>query len=160
VIPPFIKEAVNYIAAKGKTPLYQSITTGMELPIKYGSDATNNTSDFYNALDNYNTMHAQALTAFKPTFDKIQQLIQSGQNDQAKKLVDNLSDSDYTLYKDLKAGSTRSSTTKAEAQFLPTYRNIQSLVQQGKTDQATQLLKGLSASDYKLYQSLKKKNVQ
>jgi hypothetical protein len=37
VVPPFVKEAVNYIANKGQTPLYQSITTGLALPIKYGS---------------------------------------------------------------------------------------------------------------------------
>jgi hypothetical protein len=160
VVPPFIKEAVNYIQKKGATPLYQSITTGMELPIKYGSDATNNTSDFYNALTNYDAMHAQALSAFKPTFDKIQQMIQSGQKDQATQLVNGLSDDDYTLYKDLKQGSSVASTTKAEAQFLPTYRTIRNLVQQGNTAQATQAVNNLSASDYKLYQSLKKKNIQ
>jgi hypothetical protein len=158
-IPPFIKETVNYIEKKGTVPLYQSITTGMELPIKYGSDAKNNTSDFYNALDNYNTLHAKAMSDFKPTFDKIQSLIQAGQNDEAQKLVDGLSESDYTLYKDSKAGATRAGTSKAEAQFLPTYQKIKALITGGKSDQAQSLVNGLSESDYKLYQALKKKNL-
>jgi hypothetical protein len=159
-MPPFVKEAVNYIQNKGTTPLYQSITAGLALPIKYGSAAKNNTSDFYNALDNYNAQHAQAMNAFKPTFDKIQQLLQSGQKDEALKEVNALSDSDYELYKDLKAGTSRSSTTKAEAQFLPIFRSIQKLLQDGKTDQANGIVNGLSDSDWKLYQSLKKKNIQ
>jgi hypothetical protein len=87
-------------------------------------------------------------------------MIQSGQKDQATQLVNGLSDDDYTLYKDLKQGSSVASTTKAEAQFLPTYRTIRNLVQQGNTAQATQAVNNLSASDYKLYQSLKKKNIQ
>jgi hypothetical protein len=159
-VPPFVKEAVNYIENKGTTPLWQSITAGLALPIKYGSDAKNNTSDFYNALDNYNTQHTQALATFKPTFDKIQQLLQSGQKDEALKEVNALSDSDYELYKDLKAGTSRSSTTKAEAQFLPIFRSVQSLLKEGKTDQANQIVNGLSDPDWKLYQSLKKKNIQ
>jgi hypothetical protein len=71
--------------------------------------------------------------------------------------VDNLSDSDYALYKDLKSGATRTGTSKAEAQFLPTYRQIQTLVTGGKSDQAQQQVESLSDADYKLYQSLKKK---
>jgi hypothetical protein len=159
VVPPFVKEAVTYIENKGTTPLYQSITAGLALPIKYGSDAKNNTSDFYDALDNYNAMHAQAVAKFKPTFDKIQQLLQSGQKDQAQQILNGLSDDDYTLYKDALAGQKSASTTQAEAQFLPTYRNIQNLVKQGNTSQAQVLLNGLSDSDYKLYQKLKGKGL-
>ena len=63
--PPFVTSAVNYIENRSSTPLYQSLTTGLALPIKYGSDAKNNTSDFYNALENI-TQHAQAAGAFSP----------------------------------------------------------------------------------------------
>lgn len=159
-VPPFVKEAVTYIENRSTTPFYQAMTTGLALPIKYGTDAQNNTSDFYNALTNYDSMHAQAIAAFKPTFDKIQQLKASGQTDQAQQILNGLSDSDYTLYKDALQGSKTSATTKAEAQFMPSYRSIRALVAQGKTDQAQQALNGLSASDYKLYQALMKKNIQ
>lgn len=158
-VPPFIGAAVNYIEKKGTMPLYQAVSTGMELPIKYGTAAQNNTSDFYTALNNYDNAHAQAIATFRPTFDKIQTLIQSGQNDQAQQMVNNLSDSDYTLYKDLKTAASSAATTKAESQFMPTYQQIQSLITSGKQSQAQQMVNGLSASDYKLYQKLKAKDL-
>ncbi len=129
-VPPWIKETVNYIQKKGQEPLYQAITTGMELPIKYGTDAKNNTSDFYQGLQNYNAQHAQAMAQFRPTFQKIQDLVTAGQKDEAQKMLADLSDEEYALYKDLKTASSRSDTSKNEAQFLPTYRKIQGLVQQ------------------------------
>ena len=159
VIPPFVKETVNYIEKKGQVPLYQALTTGAELPIKYGSDAKNNQSDFYNALDNYNKLHAQAMDQFRPTFQKIQDAVTAGKKDEAQKMVEALSDDEYTLYKDLKSGTTRSATSKAESQFLPTYRTIKDLLTQGKTGEAQARVNALSASDYKIYQSLKKRGM-
>ena len=159
-VPPFVKEAVTYIENKGTIPLYQAITTGLNLPVKYGSQATNNKSAFYNALTNYDAQHAQAIAAFKPTFDQIQQLIQSGQTDKAQQIVNNLSDSDWALYKDLKTGNTTASTTASEAQFYPTYQQIQSLIAQGKTAQAQAMVDGLSDADYKAYQRFKSENLQ
>lgn len=158
-VPPFVKEAVTYIENKGTTPLYQSITAGMALPIKYGTQAKNNTSDYYQALTNNQNDHAQALASFKPTFDKIQALITSGQNDQAQQLVNQLSDSDYSLYKGLKSAASSKTTIQGEQQFMPTYQQIKSLLQSGKTDQAQSIVNGLSDSDYKLYQKLKAKGL-
>jgi hypothetical protein len=159
VVPPWIKETVNYIEKRGQVPLYQAITTGMELPLKYGSDLKNSQSDLAQAMQNYQTQHAAAINSFRPTYDKVQSLIQGGKNDEAQKLVDALSDSDYQLYKDIKAGDTRKNTSKGEAQFLPTYRQIQSLLQNGKTAEAQKALDGLSDQEYKYYQALKKRGL-
>ena len=159
-VPPFIKETVAYIQQAGKMPLYQAVTMGLNLPIKYASAASTNSNIYYTALTNYQNAHAAALLNFKPTFDQIQQLAQSGQTQQAQQLLDNLSDSDYALYKSLSTSAKTASTTKAEAQFMPTYQQIRSLVQSGQTAQAQQMLDGLSAEDYKIYQLLNKKNPQ
>ena len=157
--PPWVQEAAKYITSQGQMPIYQAITAGLALPIKYGTASQNNTSDFYNAVANYQNLHTQALASFKPTFDQIQSLLQSGQQDQAQQALDKLSDSDYQLYKDLKAASTRTTTTKGEAQFTPTYQQIKNLLQQGKTDQAQQILNGLTDQEYKYYQLMKKRGL-
>ena len=96
---------------------------------------------------------------FKPTFDQIQSLVKAGSKDEAQKVLDNLSDSDYQLYKDTLAVEKRGATSKGEAQFLPTYRQIQSLVNAGKSDEAQQTLDGLSDQEYKYYQLMKKKGL-
>ncbi len=159
VIPPWIKETVNYIAKKGQVPLYQAITTGMELPIKYGNDLKNSQSALAQATQNLAMQHAAALDSFRPTYDKVQSLIQAGKQDDAQKLVESLSDSDYQLYKDLKTVDTKKNTSKGEAQFLPTYQQIKTLIQNGKTADAQKVLDGLSSQEYKFYQALKKRGI-
>jgi hypothetical protein len=106
-----------------------------------------------------NDPHSQAVENFRPTFDKIQSLIKAGQTDQAQQMLDALSPSDYKLYQGLKTGASRTTTTKSELQFLPTYQEIKSLISSGKTDEALSRVNALSDADYKLYQALRKKGL-
>lgn len=152
---PYVAELMNQIS--DKKPLYQSISTALELPLKFSSQTKEQQAQFYDALDKQRLDQARANDAFLPVFTQIQGLIKAGKNDEAQSQLDNLSDSDYEIYKNMKAAETRGGTIKSQQAFLPTYNVIRTKVLSGDLQGAQAQLDGLSDDEYKFYSQLNTK---
>ena len=151
---PYVKEAVNQI--EEKKPLYQSIITALELPLKFSTKEKESTTAFYNALDNKAKETARTKEKFAPTFNEIQNLIRDGKIDEAKSMVKSLTNDQYDLYKSMKASLKTSDTFSGKAKMYDTYNVVQDLIKQGKQDQAKTIIDSLSSDEYKYYKLLKK----
>ena len=152
---PFISETWNVI--QGKEPLYQGISKMMELPIKYGSQSSIDSQELYKALQSKTQEEYTAKQTFIPTYQKIQQLISEGKEDEAQKVVDSLSDSDYAKYKSMKNSDKAKQTRTNENQMYKVYQNVHQLLDSGNEEEAKRIVDGLSDEDYKAYQIVKKR---
>ncbi len=99
----------------------------------------------------------QTASDFRPTYNKVQGLIKQGKTDEAKAIVDNLSDKDYETYKTFKQIEKTKDTTKKMNEMVPTYKKVQDLVKSGKTDEAKAIVEAFSDEEYRVYQLLKKR---
>ncbi len=84
-------------------------------------------------------------------YDKVKLLKSTGNNDTAKKIVDSLSEEDYTIYKDI---LDKDNTTRIKE----VYTKVQQLKTQGKNEEAKKIVDDLSDSDYKVYKNIYEKN--
>lgn len=92
----------------------------------------------------------------QPIYDEVQQLIKDGKQDEAQVIVDNLGDKGYEVYKKIKAKDVAEKTKEGKKAFLPTYRKIRKLADEGKTEEATAILDNLTDDEYKYYKAFKK----
>lgn len=93
----------------------------------------------------------------QPTYDKVQQLAKEGKQDEAKAIVDGLSDADYEVYKRIKTTDKRNQTAEAERAMLPTTQKILELVGQGKQDEAQKIIENMTDEEYRIYKLTKNK---
>lgn len=92
---------------------------------------------------------------FKQVYDEIRSLVDSGKNEEAQNKLDDLSDSDYKLYKEMRKSDKANATKNIKTDFYTTFKHIRDLVDQGKKEEAQTILDSLSDDEYKAYQSLK-----
>ena len=146
-----IMQGGSYNAA-GKLQFKQ----GQSLPEKaqsllFGKYAGQNAQDYYSSGGK-----SPETTKIKPIFDNIQHLISQGNTAAAQKILDGLSDADYAEYKKMKSAAKAQETIALKKKVLPIYMQIQTLIKQGKKDDAQKIVDGLTDDEYKVYQSLKK----
>lgn len=157
---PYIKEVLKQIDEKNKVPLWQSLSIAMELPLKYSDQQKINTAKYYENLNNFNKQNAQIKDRnqkeFQPTFDKVQKLKEEGKIEEAKAIVDALSDYEYDFYKTMLKSVKAKETNTKKVEILPLYEQVQQLKDQGRIEEASEIVDSLSEEDYKAYSSLKK----
>lgn len=100
VMHPYITETVNQI--QDKKPLYQSVVTGLELPLKFSTKDKEATSEYYDALDKKAKENARAKEKVQPIYDKVQELKAQNKYTEATALVNNLSEDDQIIYNKIK----------------------------------------------------------
>lgn len=94
-------------------------------------------------------------TPVKATYDKVQELVKSGNIDEAKKMVDDLSDNDYALYKKFKQKDNQIKKDELTSKVLPVYNEIVKLKEAGNIEEAKQKLDSLSDEEYKIYSDMR-----
>ena len=150
---PYITETIKYL--KGDKPLYQAISEGLELPLKFMNDQKIANSEFYNAMDVKDKERLEFKKTVQPKYDEIQSLSLEGKEDEAKAKLSLLTDQEYEVYKDIKASDKRKKTNARKALVYPKYKQIQDLASQGKMEEAKVLLSSLTDEEYKAYKYLK-----
>ena len=100
VMHPYITETINQI--QDKKPLYQSVVTGLELPLKFSTKDKEATSEYYDALDKKAKENARAKEKVQPIYDKVQELKAQNKYTEATALVNNLSEDDQIIYNKIK----------------------------------------------------------
>lgn len=157
---PYVKETLKQIDEKNKVPLWQSLSIAMELPLKYSTQQKINTAKYFENLNSYNKENAQRKETnqkeFQPLFDKVQKLKEEGKIEEAKAIVDGLSDYEYDFYKTMLKSTKAKATNQNKIDFLPMYEQVQKLKEQGRIDEASEIVDSLSDEDYKAYTALKK----
>ena len=88
-------------------------------------------------------------------YDQAQKLNKEGKLDQAQKLVNDLSEEDYKIYKDIKSNEKRKETEKEVEKMLPRAKKILQLKMEGKLDEATKQVEAMTDEEYRLYKLAK-----
>lgn len=91
----------------------------------------------------YQKKMSPTIEAFRPQFNEIQKLVADGKEEDAKEMLNDLTDKDYEKYQTLK--------------FYPTYEKLQQFKMDGKEEEGKVLLDSLTDEEYKIYKSLNKK---
>lgn len=155
---PYIKEVYNLILQK--KPVYQSVSSMLELPLKFSSDEQIAQSKYYRDKELKAKRTAQNKANFKPKYEAIKALADSGKTEEADQQIKELFDKNPEEYKIFlsyfKAGQAKEKL-KNKIKLYPIYEEIKNLVEQNKTEEADQKIVDLynnQPEDYKLLESL------
>ncbi len=98
-----------------KKPLYQSIISAMELPLKFSSRDTIARNEYYDALDAKAKQNARDKERIQPTYDEVQKLKDAGDFEGANAVYNSLSDEDKVIYKKIMRTPANMSASKEDA---------------------------------------------
>ncbi len=154
---PYVQSVYEMTTQGGNEDLFQTLSRAFELPFKFGSQSSINSSAFYNAMNANKTPHARDVERIQPIYEKAQQLLQDGKSDDAQAMVDGLSASDYEIYKSIRTAAKAKATVKAEAQMADTVNRVRDLIAAGKQDEAQAIVDSMSDEDYRIYTMAKKR---
>ncbi len=147
---PYIKELVNQLTDKPK-PLYQSILTATELPIKFSTQSKENTSAFYNAIADKAAKNKEAKDSVSTIRDKVIELAKQGKKEEVLKLVKDFTPEQIKLYKQLNTEAKTKNTQQAEQQMLPTILKVRELIKKGDKKGVAELVKNFTPEDIRIY---------
>ena len=119
-------------------------------------ETTQQPEDLLKAKSEVTKEKTKAKDEFKPRYEEIQDLISKDKLDEAKQIVDSLTDEEYEIYKSLRASDKRAETNKMKIQVWPKYKKIKELEKAGKIEEALSELDLLTDEEYKAYKSLAK----
>lgn len=114
-------------------------------------------SAFNSAIQNTKQATQNAKSKMGSTYAQVQSLLKQGKNDEAQKIVNGLSDSDYKAYQLLKSADKAKTTLGQEPKMFNTVQQVHDLLQQGETQKAQAIVDGLSDNDYRIYKLVKAK---
>lgn len=97
----------------------------------------------------------QAEQKFKPTYEKIVSLFDEGKDDEAQKIINDLSDSQYTIYKSLKKADDTKKTNQAKIEVYPKYTKWKQLIDSGNESEAQKILDDMTDDEYKAFKSVR-----
>lgn len=118
----------------------------------FGKYASSEAQDYFNSKS---TSYADQHKDIKEIYDKAHSLMKDGKKDEAQSLVNELSDSDYEIYKKIKHGETAKETLQGKKDIMPTYFEIQKTLKTNP-DEAQKMVDNLTDEQYKYYQLVKK----
>lgn len=157
---PYFKELRKQLQDDNKTPLLQSISIAMELPLKYSNQTKINQAKYFDNLEKFNKENTRIKEsnqkAMQPTFDKVQKLKEEGKMEEAKAIVDALENSEYDTYKTMLTAQKSKTTSQNKMNLVPIFEKVQELKAQGKMDEAGEIIDSLTDEEYKNYTALKK----
>lgn len=153
---PYIKELINQLTDNPK-PLYQSIITATELPVKFTTQAKENAGKFYDAIAAHAIEARDAKEPVQEIYNQAQNLVKEGKNEEAQAFLDKSfpntpeGDKNYEIYKTILSSAKRAKTLQEEKDFMPTYLKIKNLVKEGKTQEARDIVDGLTDEEGRIY---------
>ena len=134
-----------------RQPIWQHVSVGLELPLKYSSELKESRSEFYKAMDKQQKERARENDSIRPILEEAYELNKEGKTTELKQLIDGLSDEEYAAYKRLLPSYKASQTKRRKSELYKFTKNIQKLVSEGKQSEAKALVDQLSDEDYRIY---------
>lgn len=93
----------------------------------------------------------------QPIYDQVMKLKQEGKLEDAQKLVDNLTDNQYEIYKSIRTADKTRNTKEGQIKIIPIVQQVQQLKNSGKITEAQAIVDGLTDDEYRYYQLAKNK---
>ncbi len=150
---PYLLEMEKYLT--GQQPFYQAFSRMAEFPLKFSTLTNEQKSKYYDMLDEQTQKRADAKAKLLPIYEKNQALKAEGKLAEATEIYDALSESEKTLYNQLKADIKRKETNSRKASLQALYDTNQKLIKDGRIDQATEIFNALSEEDRRIYGLIK-----
>lgn len=120
--------------------------------ILFGKYAAKDAEAYFNKREN-NKINKNRI---QPIYDEVQNLKLQGKESEAKNIVNELTDEEYEIYKDLLSTDKAKKSAQGRKNVLPIYQKAQKLKEEGKIDKAKELVNSLSDEEYEYYQQIKK----
>jgi hypothetical protein len=117
----------------------------------FGKYATESSEDYFNRFK----IKEKQVKKIKPIYDQAQELASQGREDEAKALVDGLSEEDYGVYKAIKSDEKRKRTIELKKEMLPVVQKNLQLIAEGNTTEAQRIVDELTEEQYKVYREIK-----
>lgn len=150
---PYIKETVNQI--QDTRPLYQSLITALELPLKFSSESKEATSRMYERRDEISIENKAKEKEIIPIYNQVKSLVESGNSADALEIINSLTDEQKETYKKYKTKMKTEATNQGKKDILPIVLQVQRLVKSGNTEEAKAIVSGLSEDEKKYFKSVK-----
>lgn len=151
---PYVKELVNQITSDTPKPLYQSIITATELPVKFTTRAKINQGKFYDTIAAHAQENAVAKESVQKIREQVLELAKQGKKNEILNLVKDFTPDQIQIYKDLNTAEKSKSTISSEQKVLPIYLKIQKFAKEGRKDEILSLVKDFTPEDIKAYKLL------
>lgn len=148
-----IKEGATYDAL-GKLKFIQKQDPLSKVrAVLFGKSSSPEAQEYFDKKD---TNIIQENPKIKKIYDNVQELKKNNQIDEAKAIVDELTDSEYEIYKKIKTYVTRDENAQARKDIYPIYTEVQKLKKDGNIEEAKAIIEGLTDDQYKAYEAVKK----
>ena len=161
-IATYVGLAVNHPAVKAiweyisdKSPLYQAVSKGIELPFKFSTMPKIYRQQFYEAMDKQEVIRAKERDAFKPKYEELFKQYENNPQE-ALKSYNALSDSEKEMFKSLKSSEKRKNTQSIKEKVFPIVKESTALYKAGKKKEAMDMYNALSKEEKKVFTSVKK----
>lgn len=96
----------------------------------------------------------------KETYDKVQQLLRDGKINEARNIVNGLSENEYALYKKFKEKDKRIANDELKAKIIPVYNDVKKLKEQNRIEEAKKIVNSLTDKEYEIYKKIKEEDYQ
>ena len=155
---PYVKALVeNFTTPEAqKKPALQILSTLLELPLKFGSMSKNDKAEFFDMVDKQKARDTKMREEVKVLYDNLQVMKANGEEEQAKALLNELSDEEYAVYKTIKSNIKAQATKSAKVETFSEYKTIRKLKEAGDLVEAMARVNAMDDAEYKAYSSLKK----
>jgi hypothetical protein len=98
--------------------------------------------------------------AVKAVYDQVQELKTQGKTDEAKKIVDSLSEEDWSLYKKFRDKDKQVAKDELVSKLTPFYKEIQKMKEEGRTEEAKQRIDALTEAEWEAYKYIKDRDIK
>lgn len=151
-IDPVYETLVGEERKGRKKTLMQSIVESAELPLKFSSKEQLDDKARFKIMEENEKQLNEAKRRMQPTYDYIQKIYDEGQIDEADRLVNEMSDADYEIYKNILAADKRFQTSQGKKDMFPVVQEVAAYIENGDEAAADDVVNRLTDEEYRLYQ--------
>lgn len=155
---PYVKQLYEY--ASGKQNSLTSLVNALGLPLKTTTLTSEQTSAFYDNITAQQQAATAAKNAMMPTYQKLQDMKNSGDVAGANKIYNALSVKDKAVYDSIKKSEALKDTKAREIKMQTVYDNLQQLKAEGRNDEANADYMALSPADQHAYDLVKARAIK
>lgn len=153
---PYISQMYKYIS--GKQPAYWSLINMAELPVKMTNLTKEQNSKFYDNLAKKAKEQAAAREKIMPFYQKLQDMKNNGQVDEANSLYNAQNTADKAVYDTIKRNEKLKDTKAREVKMQALYDNLQQMKAEGRIDEANAIYFALTPEDQHAYDLVRNRN--
>lgn len=135
----------------GKLQYKQDQSTGGRLQsILFGKSSSKEAQNYFDKVPTPEKQKAQQ------AYTQVQVLVKDNKQQEAKAIVDSLTEEEYSQYKKVKSSEKAKATKEGKRKLIPTFNRVRRLIDDGKENEARAIVDSLTDQEYEYYKLLKK----